>query len=165
MLGSWLGQQQGGVHPVLLGRSGYFHHAGTALVSQRTEFTACRCDVSAMDEAAAALSTDNISQLTCILHAGGVLKDASLLRQTAASVRTVFAPKLGFMARALAVLQLQTVHAVNLFSSVSAFLGSPGQANYAAANCALNAWAASIQQQGLAGMWRRMRRLCGDALH
>lgn len=153
MLGSWLGQLQGGVHPVLLGRSGYFRNAGTALASQGTAFTACCCDVSATGEAAAALSTDTISQLTCILHAGGVLKDATLLWQSAASVRTVFAPKLGFVARASAALHLQTVHAVNMFSSVSAFMGSHGQGNYAAANFALNAWAASIQQQGVAGMW------------
>ncbi len=50
-----------------------------------------RCDVALRDEAAAALGGGRI--IWGMLHAGGVLHDAIMLRQTPSQVRAVFAPK------------------------------------------------------------------------
>ena len=150
LLGAWL-TQQAGAQPVLLGRSGYFSSTVPELLLSEEPLTATRCDAAVAEEAASALGG---GQLAAIMHAGGVLQDGILLKQSAASVRAVLAPKLRFMEHAASAARLQPVRALNLFSSVSAFLGSPGQANYAAANSALNAWAELLQQHGVAGKRR-----------
>ena len=151
LLGAWLIQQPG-AQPVLLGRSGYFGATVPELLLSEEPLTATRCDAAVAEEVAAALGGGG--QLAAVMHAGGVLQDGILLKQSAASVRAVLAPMLRFMQHAASAARLQPVRAVNLFSSVSAFLGSPGQANYAAANSALNAWAQLLQQHGVAGKWR-----------
>jgi NAD(P)-dependent dehydrogenase (short-subunit alcohol dehydrogenase family) len=102
-------------------------------------------------EARAALYDPGAIQLAGIMHAGGVLQDGLLFKQTAGSVRYVWSPKLCFMAHAVFAVPQQALHVVSLFSSVSAFLGTPGQSNYAAANSALNAWADILQQRGIGG--------------
>lgn len=150
--------QQPGLHPVLLGRLGYSGSTMSALLTADTPVTAIRCDASVAEEAAAALSAAGPSQLAVILHAGGVLQDGVLLQQTAASVRSVCAPKLCFMAHACAAAQLQAVHGFNLFSSVASFVGSAGQANYSAANSALDCWASVLQQRGMAGACSQLRQ-------
>ena len=74
-----------------------------------------------------------------VWHAAGVLADALLANQTAASVRRVFAPK----AHGAWLLQQGCVSsrldACTLFSSVAALFGGAGQANYSAANACLDA--------------------------
>lgn len=139
---------------MLLGRSGRFSTPPpAALVHTTAPLTTLRCDASTAEGAAAALAGcfEDCGALAAIMHAGGVLQDAMLPQQTVKSIRAVLAPKLCFMAHAMHTLQLEAVQAVNLFSSVAAFIGSPGQANYAAANSALDCWAAVLQQRGTAG--------------
>ena len=123
------------------------------LLLANAPLTMLRCDAVVAEDVAAALAPDATGSIAGVLHAGGVLRDGVLLAQTAASVRSVCAPKLRFVELVAGAARLQGVRAVNLFSSVSAFVGSPGQANYAAANSALNAWAAALQQHGVAGKW------------
>ena len=110
-----------------------------------------RCNITSSEEATGVLSDDGHHPLTGIMHAGGVLVDGTLLKQTAASLRGVLAPKLAVMPSIRRGVLGQPIVDVNLFSSVSAFLGSPGQANYAAANMALNSWAHALQSSGIAG--------------
>jgi acyl carrier protein len=81
--------------------------------------------------------------------AGGVLRDAPVARQTAGSLRSVLAPKLSGCLAADSALALQPVQHRLLFSSVAALLGNVGQANYAAANAALDASAQLWQQAGV----------------
>ena len=74
-----------------------------------------------------------------VVHASGVLADASLRKQDAAGVRGVMAPK-GRAAEALTpklVAHPMALHV--MFSSLAALLPSAGQANYAAANAELDA--------------------------
>lgn len=83
---------------------------------------------------------------------GGVLRDAVIPRQTAEGVRAVFAPKAAGAEALLACLICAPLSSgALLFSSAAAFIGSPGQANYAAANAMLDAMASRMQAAGCPG--------------
>ncbi len=74
-----------------------------------------------------------------IFHCAGVLHDAVLSRQTAATLREVLGPKvLGAINVLTHGVQAGAEFAV-LYSSIAGVLGSAGQANYAAANAAMDA--------------------------
>ena len=68
--------------------------------------------------------------------------------QTAASLRAAIAPKLVAAQTLRAACAGDPVHRWALFSSLTALLGTAGQANYAAANAQLDAWAAAQQHAG-----------------
>lgn len=141
--------------PVLLGRSGRFTKPpSTGTLDGSVPLMALRCDAAVAEESRAALARSGVAStgsLAAIMHAGGILQDAMLPQQTAATVRATSAPKLRFMTHVLVPAQLHATQAVNLFSSVAAFIGSPGQANYAAANIALDCWSTALQQRGAVG--------------
>ncbi len=69
----------------------------------------------------------------------------------AGAARATMAPKLGAAAALAAAAAAAPLGATALFSSVAALLGAPGQATYAAANGALEAWAAG--QAGRGAPW------------
>ena len=87
--------------------------------------------------------------LAAVFHAGGLLADAALRNQNLSGARGVLAPKLNGQSalRDLSLLGGGCAHV--LFSSVASLLGSPGQANYSAANAALDAAAAGMAAAGL----------------
>lgn len=163
LLSAWLTQHPG-LQLVLAGRAGHTRSSTLDLIRSDAPVTIIRCNVATATEAKAALCDYGALQLASLMHAGGVLQDGVLSKQTAGSVRYVWSPKLCFMAHLAVAISQQALHVVNLLSSVSAFLGTPGQANYAAANSALNAWAEIFQQRGIGGKRARRVSLCQSAL-
>ncbi len=90
--------------------------------------------------------------LQAVLHAGGLLADATLANQTLAGLRTVAAAKLPLAGSSHQRLPRQPMAAQVHFSSVTALLASPGQANYAATNAAMDALAAQQTSMGVGGV-------------
>jgi len=180
----WLGKQQVKAMSLLgrSGRPGEKQAAALAITSPASDVfnalvTMAACDVSASEGVVDAMqyhqhsssSSTKIRNLRGILHAAGVLVDGTLASQRFQGLQNVFGPK------ADAALALQR-HAPGvpvafqvLFSSVAALLGSPGQANYSAANALLDALAGATQRSGLAatsvqwGAWAGAGMAAGDS--
>ena len=69
-------------------------HPGLAIVILNHLGVSCRCDISCTEEATN--STGSLAQFAAakgLIHAGGILKDATIARQTAQHIREVYAPK------------------------------------------------------------------------
>lgn len=120
------------------------------VLSSNAQVVLLRCDTAAAAEASPALaSTAGLPPVAGVMNSGGVLQDAVLTAQTAASMRAVQAPKLASAAAMQHAANGQPVHQTLLFASVASLLGNPGQSNYAAANAALEGWAACGSSSGL----------------
>ena len=118
--------------------------------------TGCRvavlqADVSVRGEVQTVLQevASNLPPLRGVLHAAGVLQDGMLDGQSAESFRKVLGPKVrGGWALHECTQDLPLDFFV-LFSSAASVVGSPGQANYAAANAFLDALAHLREQEAL----------------
>jgi len=149
----WL-VEKGARHLALLSRSGASIAAQevvTELAAKGAAVTTIQADISNESEVAQALSQihDTMPPLRGIIHAAGVLDDHLLMNLDAESFRRVLAPK---------VLGAWNLHKLTgdlpldffvVFSSVASILGSPGQANYAAANAFLDGLAHDRRSHGL----------------
>nr|WP_323183774.1 SDR family NAD(P)-dependent oxidoreductase [Streptomyces canus] len=160
-------------HLLLLGRRGPDLPGAGGLVAElavlgaRTQIVACdAADQDALSAVLATLPPDR--PLTGVVHAAGVIDDATLMSLTRERAERVLRPK------ADAALNLHRLTADRdlalflLFSSAAGILGSPGQGAYAAANACLDALAQQRQAQGLAGMsvaWGLWERASGMTGH
>lgn len=144
MLAAWAGHNLG-LHVHLLGRTGHVQLALRAAVAGLPHVTVTRCDVASAEETRALTPGGPLRQ---IWHAGGLLQDGTLPKQTAAMMRAVAAPKLPGAQNLAAAAAGSPLEHVALFSSTAALLGPAGQGNYAAANAQLNAWAQHTQATG-----------------
>jgi NADPH:quinone reductase-like Zn-dependent oxidoreductase/acyl carrier protein len=149
----WL-VEKGARHLVLLSRGGATaagKEVAAELAANGATVAAIQADVSNENDLARALSEirNTMPPLCGVIHAAGVLDDHLLLNQDAESFRRVLAPK---------VLGAWNLHSLTMdlpldffvvFSSVASVLGSPGQANYAAANAFLDGLAHDRRSQGL----------------
>ena len=152
----WLAQQQMR-HMRLLGRAGRMAETaadgGLALLQPGSAafapaVTLAMCDAGSPEDAASVAPGSGSSHLAGLMHAGGVLADGVLASQTLGSLRAAFAPKVSAAAQLVATFGHQPAAFQLLFSSVAALLGSPGQANYSAANAALDEAAQRAQLAG-----------------
>ena len=139
--------------PVLLCRSAEPTLQQLSVFKQSaSQMTVVRSDTSALEEAGLLQTRCDVPCVTGTINSGGVLADGVLAKQSVSTFRAAFAPKL---ASALA-----TDHAVEglplsqvlLFSSVASLLGGAGQANYAAANAAMEGWVGAKAAQGTNGL-------------
>ena len=156
---SWLSQQQV-QHLQLTGRTGKMSAdmanalADVQSTLSQAEVVIHRADTSGAEEARALArnAPGQGPQLQGIMHASGVLADATFGNQSAASLRKAFAPKTSSAANLHSNIEHMPLAFQVLFSSVTALLGGMGQANYAAANAALDSLAAMWQSEGRAGV-------------
>jgi NADPH:quinone reductase-like Zn-dependent oxidoreductase/acyl carrier protein len=152
----WL-SEKGARHLVLLSRTGH-STASEDLMSQLKatgiDVVGMQCDVSNQSDVQRTLAKirNTMPPLRGIIHAAGVLDDHVFLKLEPENFRRVLAPK---------VLGAWNLHALTadlpldffvLFSSVASVLGSPGQANYAAANAFLDGLAQNRRASGLPGL-------------
>ncbi len=149
----WL-VEKGARHLVLLSRSGATpggEQISAELTAMGAAITTIRADVSNESDLARAFSEirETMPPLRGVIHAAGVLDDHLLVNLDEESFRRVLAPKvLGAWNLHTLTIDLPLDFLV-LFSSVASVLGSPGQANYAAANAFLDGLAQERRSRGL----------------
>ncbi|RMI32139.1 type I polyketide synthase [Nocardia stercoris] len=157
---------------VLASRSGPGAAGAADLVAELARLGArarvVACDV-ADREAVRALLDDigSAAAPIAVLHTAGVLEDGTVSALTDAHIDRVFAPKVDGARHLDELTRGRDVRAFVVFSSIAAVLGTSGQANYAAANAALDALAQRRSDAGLAatslawGPWNQSSGMTG----
>ncbi|MGE3402708.1 MAG: SDR family NAD(P)-dependent oxidoreductase, partial [Vicinamibacterales bacterium] len=84
-----------------------------------------------------------------VFHLAGALADATIAAQTDESLARAIDAKLTSARSLHEATRTRDLHCFVLFSSAAALLGTPGQANYAAANAGLDALATARRAEGL----------------
>ena len=144
--------ERGARHLLLLGRRLPSPEAAEVISDLRqagVTVTTVQADVGRREELSEALrNAESLPPLRGIIHAAGSLVDRTLERLTWEDFTTVLSPKV------IGALNLHELTATSeldffvMFSSVSALVGNPGQANYAAANAGMDAIAHDLRSQG-----------------
>nr|AXN93621.1 PuwB [Symplocastrum muelleri NIVA-CYA 644] len=156
LVADWM-VQKGVRHLVLVGRNG----ASSSVSNQLRELekagvqvVVAKADVSEAEELSQVLSeiTQSLPPLRGIIHAVGVLDDGILQQQNWERFAKVMAPKVEGAWNLHHLTENLPLDFFVLFSSVASLLGSPGQANHAAANAFQDALAYYRQARGLPGL-------------
>jgi acyl carrier protein len=152
----WL-VEQGARHLALLGRSAPSAEAVPGLAALRAagaQVVVLQADATQPAELSAALAQLRaaLPPLRGVIHAAAVLDDGLLMTLSPERLATTLASKAGIALNLHALTASDRLDFFVLFSSLAGLLGSPGQANYAAANAFLDALAHHRRALGLPGL-------------
>ncbi|MFE7558762.1 type I polyketide synthase [Kitasatospora sp. NPDC057500] len=140
LLARHLVEAHGVTRLLLLSRSG----GGPAI--EGAEVRTLACDLADPDAVAAALREEPV---TAVVHAAGVIDDGLLTDLTPERLDAVFRAKVDAARNLAAATEGKDLAAFVLYSSASGLFGNAGQANYAAANAFLDAYATTLRAQGV----------------
>jgi acyl transferase domain-containing protein/NADPH:quinone reductase-like Zn-dependent oxidoreductase/acyl carrier protein len=149
--------EQGAGALALAGRSAPCPAAASAVAALRArgvQVEVLALDVSDAEAVGRALDwvRRTMPALRGVIHAAGVLEDATLAHLEAGQLARVLAPKLDGARHLDAATAGDPLDLFVMFSSAAALVGNAGQAAYAAANAYLDALAIARRRRGLPGL-------------
>jgi acyl transferase domain-containing protein/ubiquinone/menaquinone biosynthesis C-methylase UbiE len=152
VIARWMADR-GARHLVLFGRSGVGAEAKTVideLAGRGVEVRALSADVAEHDQVAGVLAQlDSMPRLRGVIHSAGVVDDAALLQQTWAHLDRVMAAKVRGAWHLSGAAEQRQLDFLALFSTGASLVGSPGQANHAAANAFVDVLAPALRARGV----------------
>lgn len=146
---------QGARHLVLISRSGASTEGAQSLLAhfaaQGVHVHAAKVDVSDWAQVSGLMATirETMPPLKGVIHSAMVLDDDVMIHLDRERFERVLGPKAGGAWNLHRATLDQPLDFFVLFSSVSAYIGNPRQANYVAANCFLDALAHYRRARGL----------------